>query len=354
MKFSIKFACVFIIAMFCLSPLGAIDLGQDNNTKYINQEYNKNIASKDIKILKDNETEDIGTENSTEIETEGLEDNSTAPNETDNLKNYFPYDYFGVHVDDIVEGDDAVIEVFTDDFISTGCWVFVNRQFIFLWVDHGYASTTISGLPAGTYKVELYVRDSPNDNITTFTVKPKQDPIKSINVADIHPGEQVVAEVQVDSAYTGEVSASLDNSSESKSVEIENGYGKVSFDWILRPGQHTVTVTASAVHGYKNVTKNSTFTVDTHPILNIKVNDVYEGERIRVEIETVEDYEGRATITLENGLIHTADLYEGGIQVGLSTYELKPGTHSVNVVLSDYNDYQTTNKTVTYNIKKRD
>ena len=113
-------------------------------------------------------------------------------------------------------------------------------------------------------------------------------------------------------------------------------------------------MTASAVHGYKNVTKNSTFTVDTHPILNIKVNDVYEGERIRVEIETVEDYEGRATITLENGLIHTADLYEGGIQVGLSTYELKPGTHSVNVVLSDYNDYQTTNKTVTYNIKKRD
>ena len=34
-----KLACVFIILIFCLAPLGAIDL--DNTSKYINQDDNR-------------------------------------------------------------------------------------------------------------------------------------------------------------------------------------------------------------------------------------------------------------------------------------------------------------------------
>ena len=38
---SIKLACIFIIVMYCLAPLSALDLNQsDNNTKYSNQDDN--------------------------------------------------------------------------------------------------------------------------------------------------------------------------------------------------------------------------------------------------------------------------------------------------------------------------
>ena len=52
-KQSLELACVFIILMFCLSPLSAMELSQDdNNTKYINHELNEsNIDINDTDIV---------------------------------------------------------------------------------------------------------------------------------------------------------------------------------------------------------------------------------------------------------------------------------------------------------------
>lgn len=51
---SLKFACVFIILIFSLSPLCAMELNQDNNTKYINHDVKEsNIVVENQSNLKE-------------------------------------------------------------------------------------------------------------------------------------------------------------------------------------------------------------------------------------------------------------------------------------------------------------
>ena len=50
---SLRLACVFIILIFLLAPLGAVDFNQDNNTKYINQDDETNIATEDANVTVD-------------------------------------------------------------------------------------------------------------------------------------------------------------------------------------------------------------------------------------------------------------------------------------------------------------
>lgn len=54
---SLKLACVFIILIFSLSPLCAMELNQDNNTKYINHYVKEsNIDVEDVNIVVENQS----------------------------------------------------------------------------------------------------------------------------------------------------------------------------------------------------------------------------------------------------------------------------------------------------------
>ena len=70
-----KFACIFIIAMFCLAPLGAVDLNQnDNNTKYINQDDKEN----NIFIDDANATDVDVKDDVSEIDKNAVDDKTSA------------------------------------------------------------------------------------------------------------------------------------------------------------------------------------------------------------------------------------------------------------------------------------
>ena len=71
-NFSLKIACIFIILMYCLAPLSALDLNQDDNNKYINQDTDdSDIAVKDVNVTKETTDEksknvdaaDVGDDN---------------------------------------------------------------------------------------------------------------------------------------------------------------------------------------------------------------------------------------------------------------------------------------------------
>ena len=356
MKISIfKYVGVFIIFMFCLAPLGAIDLNQYNNTKYTDLEDNETVITvEDANITDDNETEDIIVDESIDDETNKA-DGTNAVNETDNLKNYYPYDYFEVHVDDIYEGEDAVVEVFTDDFISTGCWVTCHGKSTFLWVDKGYASTTISGLPAGTYKVDLVVQESPNTNTTTFTVKPKKDPLKSLKVNDINTrGDDIVAEISTDEDYTGEVSVKLDNSSDVKTVNIEKGYGKAVFKQDLKKGQHTVEATASPVTIFKKSQMTTNFTAKNIHIISAFAYDIPKNGVLQVFARTDSQYSGEINCYLPDGQVQKEYVENGELATFTfrDTTKLKTGSNAAIVSVLGDDEYFNSNQTsVLFNVK---
>ncbi len=47
-RFSLDLFCVFIILMFCLSPLSAMELSLDDNNKYTNDVNEGHVALKDV------------------------------------------------------------------------------------------------------------------------------------------------------------------------------------------------------------------------------------------------------------------------------------------------------------------
>ncbi len=53
-KINIKLFCIFIMIMYCLAPLSAIDLNQDNNTtlKNLNDTSNDTINEDNTNIFK--------------------------------------------------------------------------------------------------------------------------------------------------------------------------------------------------------------------------------------------------------------------------------------------------------------
>ena len=60
-NFSLKIACVFIILMYCLAPLSAFDLNQDDNNKYIEHDTgDSSIDTKDVDVADEqNDGEDV-------------------------------------------------------------------------------------------------------------------------------------------------------------------------------------------------------------------------------------------------------------------------------------------------------
>ena len=55
---AVKVACLFIIAMYCLAPLSAVDLNPEhNNTKYISHDTDSDIKVKDVNVTDNNKNQ---------------------------------------------------------------------------------------------------------------------------------------------------------------------------------------------------------------------------------------------------------------------------------------------------------
>ncbi len=113
-KSFLKFACIFIIAMFCLTPLDAIDLNHDSNNKYVNHKENEtsslvnvsNSIGVDINPAEDVDNDD-GGDNKTNI-VNGSDVNSSQVN----LSKFSPN--LSAHIADIDYGEVSVVKVWAD------------------------------------------------------------------------------------------------------------------------------------------------------------------------------------------------------------------------------------------------
>ena len=360
----LRFACVFIILIFCLAPLSAIDFNQDNNTKYISTEDNKGIAVDDLNITAgndgnktndvdaavdiDNETEDMDTLNT--AESEMAVDLSEVYNETDNSES--EVEPISINVDDIWEGETAFIEIHTAENFIGAIYLICNRKNTILWPEDGYASLSVDGLEPGTYTVEAYVHDSYQRDKTTFTVKEKINPILSVKAEDIEYGRKASAHVQIDNDYTGNVDIVLDGV-EHHSLDVKDGSAHIVFDKDLKPGQHTVKVTSEDVSIYKKSERAATFTVSKKYFLDVQVDDVTEGDPAVVKINTAKDFDGFILCFFDHNYFEPI-LMNNGSGVCIYNQNLNPGTHEVMVRLISKDSFSENEKIVKYNVNKKD
>ena len=351
-----KIAGVFIILIFCLAPLGAIDL--NNDTKYINQDNNtdsinqdnetSNIAVEDVESI--NDTDDDQTED--EVDVVSSENETNLTNATDaNLSNY-QYDYISVHVDDISVGQNAVVELQTLDFISTGVWVTIDTKREFVWIDHGYGSVEYSGLNVGTHEAKIFCEYTRQTNSTTFKVKPKENPIKDINVKDINASDRVSVDVTVDKGYTGNVGVTLDGV-ESQFVENENGHVHVDFDRELDPGVHRIAVTTDEDPCFFKSEKTEEFNVNKNLYLDIEVNDTVLGQNPVVKVKTHSKYNGMLVIGSDCGSLELAYAEDGVCYCELDAEDFtEEGTYTVEVLAFSKSPFEQGRDKTTFNIIK--
>ena len=341
-----KYACVFIILIFCLAPLGAIDL--DNNTKYINQNDNeKGVAQFDDNLSPVNQSGCNVSEKTIGNNTENL---SAYPDDSDE-----EFEPIVISVEDIYEGEEAFIEVRTADFINDGVWICTYGNYNWVWMENGYACTTIKGLRPGTYTVNVYVQSSPAQNTTQFNVKSRISPVSSVEVKDILAGQRAVAEVHTDKSYTGEVDLALDNSTETKTIKIENGYGKATFDEDLWPGNHNVEASSPESREFKASTKSTTFKVEKQCALDVQVDDIYQGDPLVVKVNTTKNYNGSAYLTVDDDYSVKEYAKNGCFTHTLNSDNLTPGTHEVYVILegNSFFDVWKSYKIIKFNVKEK-
>ena len=339
-----KIACVFIILIFCLAPLGAIDL--DNNTKYINQDDNgSDISIDDVNVTVDDDDQ------SKETDTEKAVNDNSTDNETNDLKT--EYEPLEVHVDDVYVGDPAVVEVHTDKSIHS-VLVAWEDQWTYIEVHDGYATMNIDGLDCGNYFVDVYSDKSNQMKTVGFTVMPIRDSNLNVQVKDILGGEKAVAEVHAHDEYTGEVTLRLDGS-ETKTVKMENGYGKVVFDSFLKPGNHNVVASASACHSFNASEKKASFSVSKTPFLDVEVSETFENDPINIKVNTAKDHNGFCLCFLNDG--HSSNLltgiFENGTYVGTFPSTYPAGNYSMRVQAIDYGNYELSEKQFDFTIKKK-
>ncbi len=349
-----KLAGVFIITIFCLAPLGAIDL--DNNTKYINQDDNEDInASEDANITLDNETDDM--DNETEERDNKIEIIVDEKNNDLNasLNSDWQYTPMYITVDDIYEGEGAFMEVHTEDFINEGLWIGTTGQYNYVWMENGYACTTIYGLTAGTYTADYYDPVDHQRNDTTFHVFAKANPIKSFEVKDILCGQRAVAEIHTDKSYVNTVTFKLDDA-DTKSVKVSDGYAKVGFDEDLAPGKHTVELVSQGSREFNEIKQTKTFTVDKRCDLDIHVDDVYVGDPIVVDLNTSKHFDASIFCYMNFTQIFWGKPKDGHFIYTCSSENLTPGTYCAHgyIVGGDLLDNWMTEKEVNFKVMAKD
>ena len=218
-RISLKLACVFIILMFCLSPLSAADLGQDdNNNKYINQN------TIDIK------TDDI---DDATIDDDGIDDGSIKNDDAD-------------FSDDSAKANDAD---FSDDSAKANDADFRDHDLDVV----NDTETNVENMTAAS--------DELDDNSTDLI-----DPNLSIRVDDISEGEKAVALISTNETLSGDARVYLNGSNAVYPVAIANGEGSVTIDEDLALGDHIATVRFLGDDTFKADENSTSFKVNEEAV----------------------------------------------------------------------------------------
>ena len=259
-----------------------------------------------------------------------------------------------VNVDDIVVGEDAVVNVVLPDDANGNVTITVNGKNYVAVVKYGVASVTISDLAKGNYNVSVkYSGDNkylPGENTTQFSVAKVSDYNVTVDIVDIIEGENATVTVVVPDDGTGEVIITIDGKEYKGSVD--NGVAKVVIP-DLKEGTYKVVTFYTGDNKYDSMIVNGTITVNKNTKTTLTMDDVvkyFKGAQ-NLTAKLVDAFGNpiaNATIYFTvNGKVYAKTTDKNGTaSMGIG---LVPNEYKVNAVFNGTKDYDkaTANATVT-------
>ena len=259
-----------------------------------------------------------------------------------------------VNVDDIVVGEDAVVNVVLPDDANGNVTITVNGKNYVAVVKYGVASVTISDLAKGNYNVSVkYSGDNkylPGENTTQFRVAKVSDYNVTVDIVDIIEGENATVTVVVPDDGTGEVIITIDGKEYKGSVD--NGVAKVVIP-DLKEGTYKVVTFYTGDNKYDSMIVNGTITVNKNTKTTLTMDDVvkYFKSAQNLTAKLVDAFGNpiaNATVYFTvNGKVYAKTTDENGTaSMGIG---LVPNEYKVNAVFNGTKDYDkaTANATVT-------
>ena len=259
-----------------------------------------------------------------------------------------------VNVDDIVVGEDAVVNVVLPDDANGNVTITVNGKNYVAVVKYGVASVTISDLAKGNYNVSVkYSGDNkylPGENTTQFRVAKVSDYNVTVDIVDIIEGENATVTVVVPDDGTGEVIITIDGKEYKGSVD--NGVAKVVIP-DLKEGTYKVVTFYTGDNKYDSMIVNGTITVNKNTKTTLTMDDVvkyFKGAQ-NLTAKLVDAFGNpiaNATVYFTvNGKVYAKTTDKNGTaSMGIG---LVPNEYKVNAVFNGTKDYDkaTANATVT-------
>ncbi len=370
----LKFACIFIIVMYCLAPLSAIDLNQDdNNNKYINQEDNGmdmavedaniNISDDENKSVVHDERNSAGNDevlnlNDSKIEIENSKENLSEGRKQPNLR---------MNIEDVEQGQVPVLEVYADkDLIALDlpayCPNFSNiPKFYEFDIHDGYGVCYLNQekyLSPGNYTVTIDYTGTnlyyPQKVSTTFEVyaKPSANPNLEINVDDINVGEKANVDITANEKINGQVYVKLDASSSETPVMVKDGHGQVTLNDDLEAGTHTASVRYDGDRIFKADEKSTSFEVKRlTPKMSVSAEDIERFEQPTINVYTGIDKPINVTVQIykDSTLITSSDeSVDGYKSIQMDKNLTETGKYTVKLIFEGNEKYEACEKTTSF------
>jgi len=255
---------------------------------------------------------------------------------------------------DIVHGDVAVINVTTNDDATGVLTIKVNNTSYKVALINGNAILELHNLASGNYSVIVtYPGDdvyANNTNSSKFSVSNKTR--TNITIGDVNLTVNVPGTVNVTANFeSGLVDVYVDGIKLSP-VTIAEFKGIINLPG-LTSGNHTLMLVYAGSANYTNATVVSNIYVSKlNSTVNITVEDIYEGNRITVNVNASGN--GTATIVIFNStkVIGTYDVViNNGKGTLLVPYVFNDnGTYAINVTYSGDNIYYGSVNNVTFKV----
>ena len=376
---NLRLACIFIILIFLLSPLSALDLNQDDNNKYINQEHDNssyagcaNLSVDDLVNGTDADFEEYlvnGTEtnldedlvNGTDADNAKRLGNATGINNNTKGPALLIDPNITAEVDDIVEGDDLVVKVHAEYYFQGPVHIICGdySDDFKMWCGYGECTFKNVNLKPGTYSL-LAFNFGDNRYMETYKFthfKVWADSDLNLSIDDIYLGEKPVAEISANPNINGIAHIKLNNSDKSHDVKIENGHGSFTFDEDLPRGNYSATVSYEGDDTYFKDEATASFDViDKHynPHFTASIMDIPVDRRPILTIDMNESLNTSFYVKSDESLWKYEVPYKDS-QIAYTIPEyFEAGKHTVLVGYENQSTHQMEEIEVYFNVKRYD
>lgn len=384
-KSTIKLLCIFIMIIYCLAPLGAIDLNQDNNANLydLNDTANDTIddasneEEKNVEIKEINNT-DIATSNSTidknNREIEILEVNKTVNDKK--LGAVIPD--ISVTIPDINYGEKPTVTIYAQYRIYTTEWKaeYINPLKISCpQFSHDYHFTLDEGgfyymkesysldenLEPGIYTVIASYPGGKNLKPWSceykFQVKRNSEPNMRLKIDNITYGKKLNVKFDADEELNGTIHLKI-NDGHIHTFQVRNGVGETSISG-LDPGTYNATATFDGNYLFKKGVASTTFTVkgndNPKALLNLHVDNIKLGEDAKLQIRSQDTFDDNVKVWIK-GVNETKEITVpviGG--VGETTIrDLKIGNYAAIAIFDGNDKFRPSENATTFTVNKQD